>query len=135
MTSIAVVRGQLAAASDLPSVLDAAYAGFEYLLKVFRARQATVQGAFAAYVMSAGRAADGRDAVGFAPSLPCGIPSLPPRDASSAAVADLAALCADLAARLEHYVHLAVRAADRTACRAAAEHARLIHEFLTGGGP
>jgi len=135
MTSIAVVQGQLAAASDLPSVLDAAYAGFEYLLKVFRAREATVQGAFAAYVMSAGRAADGRDAVGFAPSLPPCHPALPPLDAPSAALAELAALCADLASRLEQYVHLAVRPGDRTACRAAAEHAGQIHDFLTGGGP
>lgn len=135
MTSIAVVRGQLAAASDLPSVLDAAYSGFEYLLKVFRARESTAQNAFAAFVMSAGRAADGRDAVGFAPSLPPGVPALPPRDASSAALAELAALCADLASRLEQYVHPAVRPGDRTACRAAAEHARQIHQLLAGGGP
>jgi hypothetical protein len=135
MTRIAVVRGQLAAARGLPSVLDAAYSGFEYLLQVFRAREDAGHSAFAAYVMSAGRAADGRDAVGFAPSLPPGIAALPARDASSAALAELAALCADLASRLEQYAHPAVKPGDRTACRAAAEHARQIHQLLAGGGP
>src|SRR5450755_34651 len=78
MNDIAAVRAQLEQASDLPGILDAAYDAFEGMLPVIHGQEDRAGGGFAAFVMSAASAANGRDAVASAPSLPPAAPSRTP---------------------------------------------------------
>jgi len=89
--------------------------------------------------MAAASAADGRDAVLFAPSLPphrlqmAGIEeSYNTVEAVADAVADLSEL---LAARLEDAARIAPDPGDQAACLAAAQWAHDIHSLLTGDAP
>ena len=70
---IAAVRGRLEQASDLAGVLDAAYEAFEAMLAVIHGQEDRAGAGFAAFVMSAASAANGRDAVAAAPSLPSAV--------------------------------------------------------------
>lgn len=132
MTSIATIRRQLREAGDLPSVLDAAYAAFDYLRSALRAWEADAGSEFGAFMMAAGRAADGRDAVGLAPSLPAGPPPVAGADAWFVPAAELVAMCWDLSTALERSAGLAVGRDDRDACQQAAQFARRIHVLFIG---
>ena len=81
MGDIAAVLARLEQASDLPDILDAAYDAFEAMLPLIWGQADRIGGGFAAFVMSAGPAANGRDAVAYAPSLPP-----PPSGTSPAAI-------------------------------------------------
>ena len=70
MTFFISTRDRLAQASDMAAVLDAAYGAFEGMRLGFRACEEPAAVLFGAFVMAAAAAADGRDAVAFAPSLP-----------------------------------------------------------------
>ena len=70
MTRIEAAQRRLQQASDLAEVLDAAYEAFEAMLSVIHRVQDPASGWFAAYVMAAASAANGRNAVALAPSLP-----------------------------------------------------------------
>jgi hypothetical protein len=70
MTRIDAAERRLQQASDLAEVLDAAYESFEAMLSVIHRVQDPASGWFAAYVMAAASAANGRNAVALAPSLP-----------------------------------------------------------------
>ena len=70
MDRIDTARARLEHASGLPAVLDAAYDAFEDMLGVIEAQQDPGGGAFAAFVMAGAAAANGRNAVAAAPSLP-----------------------------------------------------------------
>src|SRR5215470_11750044 len=70
MTRITAVRNRVEHAHDLPAVLDAAHDAFEDMLSVIRAHEDPMDGMFIPLVMAAASAADGRDAIVFAPSLP-----------------------------------------------------------------
>jgi len=72
MSRIISARDRLEQASDLSAVLHAAYEAFEAMRLAFRAHEDPATGLFAPFVMAAAAAADGRDAVAFAPSLPSG---------------------------------------------------------------
>jgi hypothetical protein len=66
-------RQRLQEADGLAAVLDAAYAAFKGMLSVIHSAQDPASGLFAALVVaavSAASAADGRDALALAPSLP-----------------------------------------------------------------
>jgi hypothetical protein len=146
MDRIAATRARLDGAGDLPSILDAAYEAFEDMLLVIRGQVDPAQGEFAAFVMSAASAANGRDVVAAAPSLP-------PANAASAPVAiaagdlpvsvgaqetavALAGLSHLLASRLSDAAAWAADAADRAACTGAAGHASRIWSLLAGApGP
>ena len=67
-----VLRRYVIALSRLRSrgVLDAAHDAFEDMLSVIRAFEDPEDGMFIPLVMAAASAADGRDAIAFAPSLP-----------------------------------------------------------------
>jgi hypothetical protein len=69
VTSMAAARRRLTAAGDLPTVLSAAHDAFESLLMAFEASDDPADSTFVPFVMSAALAANGRDAMGFAPSL------------------------------------------------------------------
>ena len=70
MSSLFFVRERLHQASDLAAILDAAYDAFESMLSVLRAHEDPGDPMFGAVMMAAASAADGRDAVLSAPSLP-----------------------------------------------------------------
>jgi hypothetical protein len=63
-------RQHLQEADGLAAVLDAAYGAFEGMLSVIYPVQDPASGLFAAFVMAAAAAADGRNALALAPSLP-----------------------------------------------------------------
>jgi hypothetical protein len=70
MNRINAAQRRLQQASDLAAVLDAAYEAFEGMLSVIYPAQDPASGWFAAYVMAAASAANGRNALALAPSLP-----------------------------------------------------------------
>ena len=70
MTRINAVQHRLQQASDLAAVLDAAYEAFEGMVSVIHPVQDPASGLFAALVMAAASAANGRNALALAPSLP-----------------------------------------------------------------
>jgi hypothetical protein len=134
---------RLQEARDLPAVLAAAYDAFEHMLTAIRAYQDRVDGLFAAFAMSAASAADGRDAVAFAPSFTAPAQRRTPapagilrggRDAGHVADA-LAELSQLLAVRLVAAAGSAQDSGDVTACRHAAGHAQSIDALLRGSGP
>ena len=140
MTQIAAVRARLEQANGLPGILDAAYDAFEAMLAVIHGQEDGAGDGFAAFVMSAVSAANGRDAVAGAPSLPPAAPGGVPLAASgpaagvteqeaAAAVAGLSQL---LASRLADAAPWAADAADRAACADAARDAGAIWSLLAG---
>ena len=70
MANIAAARNRLQRAGDLPAVLDAACDAFEDVLAVLCDHQNPADDTFITFVLAATCAANGRDAVLFAPSLP-----------------------------------------------------------------
>ncbi len=70
MNRINAAHRRLQQASDLAAVLDAAYEAFEWMLSVIHPAQDPASGWFAAYVMAAASASNGRNALALAPSLP-----------------------------------------------------------------
>jgi hypothetical protein len=64
------VEARLRKAADLGAVLAVAYEAFEGMLSLLRQHQDRTGELFAVFVMAAASAADGRDAVAAAPSLP-----------------------------------------------------------------
>ena len=143
MTSISRTLQRLQHAAGLAAVLDAAYDAFEDMLQAIRACEDPASGLLAAFVMAAASAADGRDAILFAPSLPLGQDGRTPaadgeRSAGedSARVADAAArLSRVLAARLTEAWETAADPGDRAACADALCCAQSIAGLLGGSGP
>jgi hypothetical protein len=140
MDRIDALHARLEQASDLRGVLDAAYAAFEAMLPVIWGQADRAGGGFAAFVMSAAPAANGRDAVAGAPSLPPAVPGGVPLAAGDPAAgvteheaaAVLTGLSQLLASRLADAAAWAADAADRAACAVAARHAGAIWSLLAG---
>jgi hypothetical protein len=140
MNHLAAVRARLEQASDLPAILDAAYDAFEGMLPVIHGQEDRAGGGFAAFVMAGASAANGRDAVASAPSLPPAAPRRAPPAAGDPvtgiteeeAAAVLAGLSQLLASRLADAAAWAPDAADRAACAVAARHAGAIWSLLAG---
>jgi hypothetical protein len=142
MDQIESARVRLEQATGLPAVLDAAYEAFEEMLWALEEQEDRGGGAFAASVMSATAAANGRDALAAAPSLP----PAPFRDLAAAtagqssaqpmedAVTVLAGLSRLLSSRLARASGLSADVGDKVACAQAARHAASICSHL-GGTP
>ena len=139
MSSLFVARERLDRASDLAAILDAAYDTFETMLSVLRAHEDPGDPMFGAVIMAAASAADGRDAVLFAPSLPPqplqAADAGERHDAVGAAADLLASLSELLAGRLDDAERIAPDPGDQAACQAAARWARDIHALLIGNAP
>ena len=142
MTNIAATRNRLQRAGDLSAVLDAACDAFEDVLAVLCDHQDPADDMFVTFVLAATCAANGRDAVLFAPSLPAQRLHATPEAGESSrlgfaadVVSELAALSQLLVARLIQAAAWARDHGDRTACRDGARSAREIHTLLTGSGP
>ena len=141
MTGMKAARIRLEQADDLPALLQAAHQLFVTALTALRAHEDPASMWFGRFVMAAASAADGRDAVIFAPSMP-GQRTHGTRgagDDSSAATADtvagdIASLCGLAAVRLAQAGSQAADPGDQAACVRAAQCARRICELLTRGG-
>ena len=70
MTGVTVARNRLEQADDLAALLEAAHEVFVAVLTALRACEDPASVWFGRFVMAAASAADGRDAVIFAPSMP-----------------------------------------------------------------
>jgi hypothetical protein len=142
MTSIAAASDYLRQAQGLTTVLDAAYGAFEELLSDLWDHIDPDEATFIPHLMAATCAANGRDAVLFAPSLPprrlhpSSVPDPAPQEGSSegadGALADLSLL---LASRLTDAATRAPDRGDRAACHDAAGLAQQIHDLLTASSP
>ena len=139
MTRVDAVHHRLEQASDPPAVLDAAYEAFETMVSVIHPAQDPASGLFAALVMAAASAADGRNALALAPSLP-GHPlravpaeqppwSGEPPERVAKVVAGLSHLVAE---RLSQAATSAENTGDQAACRHAARSAQDICGLLAG---
>ena len=141
MTSLHRARARLEHAVGLTAVVDAAYDAFEELLAVIREQEDRANGLFAAFMFAAASAANGRDAILFAPSLPPsriagpGLEGAGPEgtvEAAADAAADLGHLLAD---RLLEAGQAASDPGDRAACLTAARCAGEICGLLRGKAP
>ena len=138
MDRIDAARARLNQATDVPGILGAAYEAFEDMLPVIRSQQDPAVGAFVAFVMSAAFAANGRDAVAAAPSLPPTAPGTAPRadddqpDAVPAleAATALSKLSGLLVCRLTDAAFWARTSADKEACAEGARQASRIWVLL-----
>jgi hypothetical protein len=142
MDRIESTRARIEQATGLPAILDAAYDAFEQLLTAITSQQDRGGGTFAAFVMSGTAAANGRDALAAAPSLP---PVSSGDLASTASASTLDLPTQDAAAVLGGLSHVLSRrltdasghtadAGDRLACAQAARHAAEAC-LLLGGTP
>ena len=141
MNQIESARARAEQAIGLPAVLDAAYDAFEQMLVTITIQQDHGGGAFAALVMSGTAAANGRDALAAAPSLPrvsSGGPAKASDSSRDLPTEDAAAVLASLSQLLSHRLtdasDHAADAGDRVACLQAARHAASICSLL-GGTP
>jgi hypothetical protein len=139
VTRIADICHRLQRDTDLPVLLDTAYAAYEVLLSEIEEHQDPVSGMFVPYVYAATLAANGRDAILFAPSLP--IRPLRPADAvtngrgSASTIDDLVALSEALCHVLSRVAGTVPAPGDAAACQNAARCAAAIHRLLTGAEP
>jgi hypothetical protein len=137
MSSLTTAADRFRAARGLPAVLDAACDAFEQILTAVAAcEQATSTGVTLALLFAGTQAANGRDAMLFAPSLPpqsLHAPA-PVGERRQPDVPDLRATIAGLAELLASGLgHTATTAAggDAAACYDAAACATRIHGLLT----
>ena len=142
MTDIAAASGLLRRATGMAAVLDAANGAFEELLSALWDHVDPGEAGFIPLLIAATFAANGRDAVLFAPSLPprrlptSSAPDPAPEESSGkGADGDLAGLSLLLASRLAEAAALAPDHGDQAACHDAANYARQIHDLLTASGP
>jgi len=127
-------------------VLDAAYEAFEAMLSAIHRVQDPASGLFAAFVMAAASAANGRNAVAPAPSLPrrplLAVPAgqrprpgQRPGERPERLAEVVAGLSHLVAGRLAQAAACAPDSGDRAACTHAARSARDICVLLGTGRP
>ncbi len=137
METTDVTRQGLLEATTLSEILTTGLQIFDRVLAVTRAVEDGFAGSYAV-LMAGTSAADGRDAMLFAPSLPEAAWRKPPprmsaRDAEAELTA-LAELCLVLAARFGDAVDIAALEADQDSCRYGSQYAREICGLLGRGG-
>ena len=136
MHDIGGIGARLRAGGDLAGTLAASFDAFEAIRLAARSCEDRDPGLFPAFMLAAGAAVEGRNAVAAAPSLPRANgetrPAAPEPGADVQEIADGLAALADLLAR-----HLSGAAATATApgdgagCAGAAGAAGQIHRLLT----
>jgi hypothetical protein len=130
------IEARLRQASSLPEALDASFGAFEAIRMAARDCQDQIPELFAAFMMTADVAVDGREALTPAPSLPPTSGAEPGHTGTARADADqvadtLAALAAVLRDRLTDAAAMADTPDDRAACQDAAEAAGRICQLMT----
>jgi hypothetical protein len=143
MKKVTAAADRVRQAQGLPAVLDTACDAFETILTVIGDYEDTSStGAAITFLLVATQAANGRDAVLFAPSLPpsalhpaaaAGEPHSP--ESTSAIRSFVTELSELLATGLAHTAATIADGADRAACRDAAACAARIGDLLAGAGP
>ena len=139
MTAIFAIRDRLQRDDGLPALLDTGYTAFELLLAALEEHEDPASGMFAQFVFAATHAANGRDAILSAPSLPAR--PLHRADAnidgrgSGAGVPDIVALSRVLCRVLAQSAGSVPGRDDQAACLHAARSAAAIHRLLTGADP
>jgi hypothetical protein len=139
MDEIAVLSARVRAAVGLPELLDAGFDAFETIRAAARGCEDRTTELFAAFMMAAGTATEGRNALNAAPSLPPGTSSPPNRNPPVSAATDVYGIAdelADLAGLMARCLPQAAATAtlsgDRAACQDAARAAAEIHQLLAG---
>ena len=137
MRSLTTAADRFRAAHDLPATLDAACDAFEQILTVIAGYEdATSTGMAITFLFAATQAANGRDAMLFAPSLPpvarqAPAPAGEQRRAHAHNIKATIAGVAELLATGLGHTATAADGADRAACHDAAACATRIHDLLT----
>ena len=135
MHDIGGIGARLRAGGDLAGTLAAGFDAFEAIRLAARGCEDRDPGLFPAFMLAAGAAVEGRNAVAAAPSLPRANgdsrPAAPELGADVQEIADCLAALADLLARRLSGAALATTPGDRAACAGAAEAAGQIHRLLT----
>jgi len=142
MTSINWQAQRVQAAAGLPELLESAWCAFECMLAEAEAHEDPATPLFPVFVLAATAAANGRDAVLFAPSLPWSPPVTPPSggqaggtgESAQASARALTSLSQALISRLVTAAGSAASSGDQDACRYAAGRARVICDLLAGAG-
>jgi hypothetical protein len=135
--------GRILDATQPEELLAAALGAFCLALATAHEHQDPGDPLFTPFVMAAIHAAEGRDAVALAPSMPAdaSVPSgiaaaeKPRAERRPYSGADVAGMCMLLAARLQQLAVTAATPGDRQACADGAQSARTIHELLCGHAP
>jgi hypothetical protein len=132
--AVVTMRERLDEADGVAATLSAGWDTFDLIQQIADGCAADPDsGLFAAFLLAAGAAGQGRDAVGFAPSIPANSDPVDERgdetDPATAA-ADLAALAIVLRTRLEAAAAQAGNLGDLQACRDAARAAARVREYL-----
>jgi hypothetical protein len=130
---VEAITARLRSARSLPELLAASFDAFEIIRVLARGSEDKVPSLFAAFMMAADAAVDGRQAITIAPSLfPVSPITTPP-----AAGADIDTITDALAALGELLDGCLARAADRAlvpgdraACQEAAEAGHRIHQLM-----
>jgi hypothetical protein len=136
MDELGAITARVVVSATVPEVLDAGFDAFEVIRQMARACEDRVPELFAAFLVAAGAAVEGRNALNDAPSLPPARSSPMTSPIMSLAadvghVADeLAELAALLARRLPEAAAEANLADDRAACDRATRAAADIHQLL-----
>ena len=138
MRQTSTAETRLREATTVPATLSASFEAFEVIRLLARGNEDRVPELFAAFMMAADAAIDGREAVTIAPSLPPAashhLPSKPTAGGDVGEIADaMASLGTLLGDRLYRAAAIAEAPGDRTACEEAAEAARRICELMAGG--
>jgi hypothetical protein len=140
MNEIGQITTRLNATEDLPTTLAAAFDAFEVIRVTAYDGEDRAPGLFAAFVMTAGAAVEGRDAVTSAPSLPhrrskAPRPAGAPPGVNADEIADdLAWVGKLLTNRMHNYAFAAVDDRDRMACLQAGRAAAEIEHLLARKG-
>ena len=129
------IHHDLREASSLPGLLAAGFDAFEAIRLLARGNENRDPGLFAAFMMAADAAVDGREALTISPSLP---PAARPQPAvtpaSSASLDDIADAMASLAGLLADCLSRAAATAaitgDRASCHEAAHAAETIRQLM-----
>jgi hypothetical protein len=136
---IDALSARLSAVCTLVDTLAVAWDIFDLVQVVANGYADREPSMFAAFLFTAASAAEGRDAVGFAPSIPDS-PGMPVEQpawdiASPSEIADqVAGLAGVLGRRLDLAAGQAVDLGDRRACAHAARQACQVHDLLAPGG-
>jgi hypothetical protein len=136
MDELSATAARVNGSGTVAELLDAAFDAFEFIRLVARACEVRAPELFAAFMLAAGSAVEGRNALNDAPSLPGarnGLPLAPAvsPDANVGLIADeLAALATTLAQRLPKVAARADLRGDRNACEHATSAAVDIQRLL-----
>lgn len=136
MDELGAVTARVAGSTSIPGLLDASFDAFEVIRQVTRACEGLAAELFATFMVAAGTAVEGRNALNDAPSLPparrypAPSPTVRPATDSAQVADELAELAALLTLRLPEMAVQADLAGDREACERAAHAAADICQLF-----